>query len=171
MRPRRERMVGVGEKERESERKWERERRMDRWETAQWNEASRKRRRKDTSKRTQRNRGVGMADGDVVTRESVIEREMDDRRAHRLTWGSKTHKLSVTNHFQRKWWADVKGDLEEGGDTWTQAQRWWIESGKQDSQAVRRGKGADGWTGEGEKGREKKQECADTLNKIVTGRD
>lgn len=30
-----------------------------------------------------------MADGDVVTRESVIEREMDDRRTHRLTRGSK----------------------------------------------------------------------------------
>lgn len=64
---------------------------MDRWETAQCNEASRKRRRKDTSTRTQRNRGVGMADGDVVTRESVIEREMDDRRIHRLTRGPKTH--------------------------------------------------------------------------------
>lgn len=48
---------------------------MDRWETAQCNEASRKRRRKDTSKRTQRNRGVGMADGDVVMRKCNRKRD------------------------------------------------------------------------------------------------
>lgn len=41
-----------------------------------------------------------MADGDAVTRESVREREMDDRRIHTLTRGLKTHKLSVTNIFQ-----------------------------------------------------------------------
>lgn len=64
-----------------------------------------------------------MADGDAVTRESVREREMDDRRTHRLTRGSKTHKLSVTKRFQWKRGADFEGDLEEGGDMWTQAQR------------------------------------------------
>lgn len=58
-----------------------------------------------------------------MTRESVREREMDDRRTHRLTRGSKTHKLSDTIRFQWKQGADVEGDLEEGGDTGTQAQR------------------------------------------------
>ncbi len=33
------------------------------------------------------------------------------------------HKLSVTKRFQWKRGADVEGDLEEGGDTGTQAQR------------------------------------------------
>lgn len=33
-----------------------------------------------------------MADGDAVTRESVREREMDDRGTHRLTRGSKTQR-------------------------------------------------------------------------------
>lgn len=123
------------EKVRENESEREREGRMDRWETAQWNEDDEEEEghiKEDT-------------DGDVVTSESVIERERwMTGGTHRLTPRSKTHKLTVTNRFERKRGPDVEGDVGEGLDAWTQAQRWWIKNDKQGSRAVR-------WSEKGEK--------------------